>query len=239
MIQFLHGVARAVAEAFHLPAPVLEVGSFQVPGEEAIADLRGLFRDKPYVGMDIRPGRGVDLVGSVESLPFADASVGTVIALSTFEHVRRFWRGFDEIYRVLRPDGALLVSCPFNVRIHSHPSDYWRFTPEALEVVLEPYPHKIIGWHGPAERPENVWALAFREEAAPISPECYGRYRSLLAKHGRQPLKWRRKLRYHLIDWFHGRRLCAPFLEQEKWESRCLSLPTGASKALSSGRVAG
>jgi SAM-dependent methyltransferase len=221
MNQFLLGVARAVSETFDLPEPILEIGSYQVRGQEALANLRALFADQEYLGMDIRSGPGVDVVGDVEALPWADASVGTIIAMNTFEHVQRFWHGFDEIYRVLRGDGALLVSCPFNVRIHNHPSDYWRFTPEALEVLLSDYPSKIIGWHGPDERPENVWALAFREERAAITQEQFDGYQSLLRRYGRQPLPLRRKLRYRLIDWFDRRRLCAHFLEQEKWQTAC------------------
>jgi len=42
-----------------------------------------------------------------------------------------------EIHRVLRPDGVLLVSCPFYFHIHSYPSDYWRFTPEGIRLLLE------------------------------------------------------------------------------------------------------
>src|SRR5947209_4321040 len=112
MNQFLNGVARAVSETFKFSAPVLEVGSYQVAGQEDIAELRTLFRARPYIGIDMRPGRGVDRVADVEALPYATGSIGTVIALSTFEHVQRFWRGFDEIFRVLRPEGALFVSCP-------------------------------------------------------------------------------------------------------------------------------
>src|SRR5205085_2657058 len=81
------------------------------------------------------------------------------------EHVPRFWRGFQEVHRVLRPDGALLVCCPFYFHIHSYPSDYWRFTPEALQLLLADYPSRLLGWHGPPRRPLNVWALAFREQA--------------------------------------------------------------------------
>src|SRR2546426_285957 len=103
MNRFLNGVVRAVVETFDLPEPILEIGSFQVPGQEEIADLRGLFAGKSYLGIDVRAGPGVDQVADVESLPLADASVGSVIAMNTFEHVPRFWRGFDEIYRVLRP----------------------------------------------------------------------------------------------------------------------------------------
>ena len=40
MNHFLYGVARAVAESFELPSPVLEIGSYKVTGQEEIADLR-------------------------------------------------------------------------------------------------------------------------------------------------------------------------------------------------------
>src|SRR5206468_3807529 len=43
MNRFLHGVARAAFETFDLPGPVLEVGSFQVAGQEDLIDLRRYF----------------------------------------------------------------------------------------------------------------------------------------------------------------------------------------------------
>src|SRR5262245_8008415 len=117
MNRFLHGMTRAVVETFRLPEPILEIGSYQVEGQEDISDLRRLFAGCEYIGTDMRPGPGVDQVENVESLSFFDGSVGTVIALSVFEHVAHFWRGLDEIYRVLRPDGALLICCPFYFHI--------------------------------------------------------------------------------------------------------------------------
>ena len=74
MNQFLHGVARAVAETFDLAGPVLEVGSYKVKGQEEIGDLRPLFKGKNYLGIDMRPGPGVDQVADVEALPFRDGS---------------------------------------------------------------------------------------------------------------------------------------------------------------------
>src|SRR5262249_28602937 len=68
----LHGVARAVAGAFSLPEPVLEIGSFQVAGQEAIGDLRPLFAGREFLGIDARPGPGVDQVADVQALPFPD-----------------------------------------------------------------------------------------------------------------------------------------------------------------------
>ena len=69
--------------------------------------------------------------------------------MSTFEHVRRFWLGFDEIHRVLRPDGVFVVASPFYFHVHAYPNDYWRFTPEALDFLLDAYPERLLGWDGP------------------------------------------------------------------------------------------
>jgi len=217
---FLHGVARAVAETFDLPEPILEIGSLQVSGQEAIADLRPLFPGKEYLGLDRRPGPGVDLLGDVETLPLADRTVGTVIAMNTFEHVPRFWRGFEEIERVLRPGGALLVSCPFYFYIHAHPSDYWRFTPEALHVLLDGYPQRIVGRQGPARRPINVWALAFREGWPAITALQWQRYQQLLGLYARQPLRWGKRLRYQVGRLLCGVRPFAPYLEQGRWDTQ-------------------
>ncbi len=221
MNRFIHGVVRAVAETFDLPGPILEVGSFQVPGQEEIAELRALFAGRPYTGIDVRPGPGVNLVGDVEDLPLPDASAGTVLALNTFEHVPRFWRGFAEIARVLKPDGALLVSCPFFFRIHNYPGDYWRLTPMALELLLDDYPSKILGWHGAKNRPAEVWALAFKPERNRISDEQFDRYRTRLKQYAREPLSWKRRWGYGLASLFVGRKPFAPYLDQNRWETVC------------------
>jgi SAM-dependent methyltransferase len=220
---FLRGMVRAVAEAFSLPCPVLEIGSYQVPGQQDLADLRALFPGRSYVGLDTRPGLGVDLIADVEHLPHADASVGTVLALSTFEHVPHFWRGFAEVRRVLRPDGAFLVASPFYFHLHGHPHDFWRFSPQALELLLDEYPSKIIGWQGLESRPANVWALAFGEQRPPIAPAEYCRYQSLMHRYARMPLPWRRRLRYQVGRMFFGHTLFAPYLYRDTWQTRCLN----------------
>jgi SAM-dependent methyltransferase len=229
MNEFLNGVAQAVTETFDLPAPILEVGSYLVSGQDDIANLRGLFPGKAYLGIDARPGPGVDQIANVEELPFADGSFGTVVAMNTFEHVAQFWRGFEEVFRVLRADGALLLSCPFYFHIHDHPSDFWRFTPEALRLLLRDYPTKILGWHGPVKRPANLWAVAFREQRPPVTAEEFAKYRTLLHRYARQPLPRWRRWRYRLGRLLCGRGPFAPFLDLERWETNLES--TSASKS--------
>ena len=221
MNRFLHGVFRAVAESFPLPEPILEVGSYQVAGQESIADLRSYFPGKSYLGVDARPGPGVDRIADVEALPFTDGSVGTVIAMNTFEHVAHFWKGFEEIRRVLRPDGAFFLCSPFYFHIHDFPDDYWRFTPSALEMLLQDYPTRILGWQGPQRRPAAVWALALGAGQPRLGPEVYTAYRERVRLYAQQPLDWQKRLRYRLGRMLFGSRPFAPYLEQEHWETTC------------------
>lgn len=219
MNRFLRGVARAAIESFHLPDPVLEIGSYKVEGQEDLIDLRGLFPGREYTGMDFREGPGVDLVANVEDLPLPDASVGTVLAFSVFEHVKHFWKGFEEVRRVLRPDGAFLVCCPFYFHVHAYPSDYWRFTPEAFDTLLQAYPTRLLGWHGPERRPINVWAAAFREQAQVPTEAQLATYRAKMDEYAKEPLGWGRRLRFGLGRVLCGRRPFAPHLDRERWKT--------------------
>lgn len=223
MNRFLRGVAQAVTESFHLPEPILEIGSYQVEDQANIINLRELFPRKDYTGVDFRPGPGVDCVANIEALPHADASVGTVIALSTFEHVQRFWLGFDEVARVLRPDGVFFVATPFYFHVHAYPSDYWRFSPEALDFLLEPYPTRVLGWHGAPRRMANVWAIAFGEESRHPTEEDLAHYRERLKLYAKEPLPWHRRLRYQAGRLLCGRRPFAPHLDRDSWTVECRS----------------
>jgi SAM-dependent methyltransferase len=218
MNRFLRSVVGAMVESFDLPGPVLEVGSYQVAGQEELINLRGLFPDREYTGVDFRPGPGVNLVANVENLPLPDKSVGTVLAFNVFEHVKRFWKGFDEVARVLRPDGVFLVSTPFYFHIHAYPHDYWRFTPEAFDTLLEKFPTRVLGWHGPQRRPLNVWAAAFGEKAKVPTEAQLAKYRRLLTEYAKEPVGWGRNLRYRLGRLLCGRRPFAPHLDRNKWE---------------------
>ena len=218
MNKFLRGMTRAVVESFHLPEPILEIGSLQVEGASDDINIRTLFPGKDYTGVDFRAGPGVDCVASVEDLPQKSRSVGTVLALSTFEHVQRFWKGFEEVERVLRPDGVFVVASPFYFHLHGYPSDYWRFTPEAFDFMLKPYPRRLLGWHGPDRRMANVWCVAFGPEARMPDEASIETYRQKMNLYAKEPLPWHRKLRYEAGRLLCGRRPFAPHLDREKWD---------------------
>jgi len=222
MIEFIAGVVRAAIETFTFPEPILELGSYLVEGQEHLADLRRYFPEKQFTGVDRRAGPGVDALEDVENLSWGDATAGTVIALNLFEHVEHFWRGFDEMQRILRADGLLFISCPFDLHIHDYPKDYWRFTPEAFRSLLTRVPARILGYHGPRNRPLNVWAIATGLAYPAITPEQHAMFRRRIRLYAQQPLPWETRIRYRA-----GRLICgsgpfARYLEAETFDTQMI-----------------
>lgn len=112
--------------------PTLEVGSLDVNGS-----VRSLFHGR-YIGLDMREGPGVDLVGSAHDLPFPDASWDVVVSTEMLEHDPAPWLSLAEMGRVLRTGGHLLITARGNgFGEHLEPSDYFRFMPASREVLLQ------------------------------------------------------------------------------------------------------
>lgn len=151
--------------------PIYEFGAFQI-GPKGYADLRPYFPGKSYVGCDMEKGPGVDQIENLARLSMSDRSVGTVICMDTLEHVFPLFRAFDEIFRVLADNGVIVVSSVMDFWIHSHPDDYWRFTPEAFEGLLERYPLKVVGFQGLPSFPHTVWAVGFKAHTPEIEKRC-------------------------------------------------------------------
>lgn len=219
MTPFIRGVVDATVATFALPGPVVEIGAYQVEGQGELIDLRGLFPGKSYLGVDMRAGPGVDRVEDVEGMTFETESVGTVLALSTFEHVRRFWVGVEEVKRVVRRDGVVMIAVPFAFHIHNHPSDYWRFTPEALDSLLENrFPQRILGQQGPAKRPVMTWVVAFGAEYPRVGQEQVGAYREAIRQLARSPHDLGRALRYRIGRWLCGKGPFRAHFDQDRFD---------------------
>lgn len=162
----------AAAANFELRGPVYEFGSYIVPGQEAIGDLRPLFPDREYVGCDMREGPGVDRVEDISQLTLADESVPTIVCVETLEHVFEVRRAVDEILRVLAPGGMVVITTPFNFYLHNYPGDYWRLTPSCLQGLLAPLAATVVGSQGVESFPHTVFALGCK---APVPTDFAAR----------------------------------------------------------------
>lgn len=71
-----------------------------------------------------------------DSLPYVSASVDTILMCNILEHVYHHAHLLSEARRILRPGGRLIGFVPFWVGYHPDPHDYFRYTHEALHMIL-------------------------------------------------------------------------------------------------------
>lgn len=62
-----------------------------------------------------------------------------VICTEVLEHTLNPFMAISEIYRILKKDGYLFLSVPFNFRIHGPLPDCWRFTEHGLKQLLKQF----------------------------------------------------------------------------------------------------
>ena len=173
-------ITQAFAQIFGATGPVVEVGALQVDGQHGWGDLRGFFPGVSYVGTDMRPGPGVDRVENFErATTFADGEAGTIISLDTLEHVYDVFAFVRELDRILAPGGMMLLTSVMYYPVHAHPSDYWRFTPEALRRMAAPYGDCCVLAQGPEEFPHTVVAVVHK--GGTLDPEATCRFQAAVA----------------------------------------------------------
>jgi SAM-dependent methyltransferase len=113
---------------------VLEIGSREVTGPN---HLRARFRHATYVGFDYYPGDNVDVVGDAHRLsdhfrePF-----DIVYSTAVFEHLAMPWLVAEEIAKVLKVGGLLLVETHFSYSSHERPWNFFQFSDMGLKVLF-------------------------------------------------------------------------------------------------------
>lgn len=116
---------------------VLEIGSrMHQPGCWWIVN-RDLAKDK-WLGIDMQPGHGVDMVADIHGLPDEWAGrFSAVLCSEVLEHVRHPWVALPELRRVIRPGGWIIVTTLTSFPIHGFPDDFYRYTPSGLKSLME------------------------------------------------------------------------------------------------------
>lgn len=85
---------------------VLDCGSLDINGSN-----RTLFTGARYMGVDIGPGRNVDVVSKIHDLTLPDGAFDVIVSTECFEHDPHYVESLRNIVRMLRPGGLLFFSC--------------------------------------------------------------------------------------------------------------------------------
>jgi SAM-dependent methyltransferase len=133
-----------------------------------------LFPGKKYIKQDMQDFDPpcIDLICDVANMePISSESIGLVLNLESLEHLPYPQKAIDEIHRVLRPDGLLILTTVMHFKIHRTPKDYWRFTPDGIELLLSRFKILDCALEGDLKRPKGIWVSA--QKTSP--PEEWGK----------------------------------------------------------------
>jgi hypothetical protein len=116
----------------------LEVGSLNVNGS-----VRPFFSGE-YLGVDMRPGPGVNAVVNAHDLETGlreQSPFELIVCTEMLEHDSRPWDSLAQMHAVATPYAVLLLSARgFDVRgcfpVHEYPADLWRFSCAGMVELL-------------------------------------------------------------------------------------------------------
>ena len=115
------------------PCRILDVGSLDINGT-----LRAHFTGPgkelwQYTGVDLVPGKGVDVVVKQHvPFPFEDGSFDVIVSASCLTHDHVFWVTFANMARLLSSGGYMYINVPSNGDGYMpYPIDCWRWKDDA------------------------------------------------------------------------------------------------------------
>lgn len=119
---------------------LLDIGCGEMPYKNEILNNSKV---KKYVGLDIygaleyKIGVKPDYFWDGIKMPFEDGSFDSGFATEVLEHCPDPLLTLKEINRVLRQGSPLVMTVPFLWPTHESPYDFYRYTPFAMQRLLE------------------------------------------------------------------------------------------------------
>jgi SAM-dependent methyltransferase len=112
---------------------VLDIGA----GRDLLRRMAGA-QVKRWVSMDFDlRSATIDVQGDAHALPFPDASFDCIVCADVLEHLQNPELALEEMYRVLRSQGVLIISVPFFLNLHEEPYDFGRYSIYGLRSLLQ------------------------------------------------------------------------------------------------------
>jgi SAM-dependent methyltransferase len=122
------------------------------------------------LALDIQRGSGVQVLADAQALGIATGVFDVVLCTEVLEHLPEPQKAIDEMFRVLRPGGTLLLTTRFLFPIHDAPHDYFRFTKYGLRHLLRGF--EIVELQ---EETDSVGTLAVLLQRLGMQAETLGR----------------------------------------------------------------
>ena len=137
------GLAKNVGDLAHrITGRTLDVGCGSKPYE-------ALYPSSEYIGLEYdtpenRENKQAEYFYEGETFPFDGENFDSLVANEVFEHVFNPDRFLQEVHRVLKPGGKLLLTMPFVWDEHEQPHDFARYSSFGIRHLLEKHGFEIL-----------------------------------------------------------------------------------------------
>lgn len=124
--------------SFYIKGRVLDVGA------GLFSRYQNLFKYDEYIKMDIATGDNVEVIGSVENIPFPNEYFDSIIMTEVLEHISSPCQAAKEIARVLKKNGICLITIPQTNELHEEPNDFFRYTRFGIEKIFNEVGFEVV-----------------------------------------------------------------------------------------------
>lgn len=125
-----------------LKGKVLDIGCGTKPYQK-------YFASNEYIGMEIGTKKNLkkniaDVYYDGDRFPFEENSFESSLCTEVFEHIYNPNKFLDEVYRILKPNGTLLMTVPFVWDEHGQPYDFSRYSSFGIILLLKKHGFEIL-----------------------------------------------------------------------------------------------
>jgi SAM-dependent methyltransferase len=158
----VYNYVKEVISKYKFESPILDCGAGWEPNL-----YQPLFPNMKYIKQDIQnyDPPCIDVICDVcDMTPIEDNSIGLVLLLESLEHIEQPQRAVDEIFRILKPGGLLILTTVMAMGIHRCPKDYWRFCPDGMESLMKQFEILDFTLEGEPSFPLGIWVTGQKAE---------------------------------------------------------------------------
>lgn len=116
---------------------IIEVGSCDTNG--SLRPFIIQFNPSSYIGIDMREGKGVDIICRAENIveKFGKEKFDMVISTEAIEHIEDWKSVISNVKNICKPDGIILITTRSRgYKYHGYPYDFWRFELEDMANIF-------------------------------------------------------------------------------------------------------
>ncbi|HNF20209.1 MAG TPA: class I SAM-dependent methyltransferase [Chitinophagales bacterium] len=139
------GILKGIFENSHyMHGKLLDFGC----GSKPYKNLFGKVEE--YIGLDFyneghsHEKEQIDVFYDGKTIPFDADTFDCILSTEVFEHIFNLDELLHELHRVLKPNGHILLTCPFVYPEHEVPFDFARYTQFALKNMLQKSGFEVI-----------------------------------------------------------------------------------------------